>query len=1027
MEVAQSAQSHDRSQGRPRTDVTAGAAEPPRPPKSPRPTGAANRKPGRGRSPLFITVAIVVALIAAFVAFTQLYTEILWFSQVGYLNVFVTQNVARAVIFVVAALVVAALLWLSLWLAHRNRPLTAAAAADDNLRRYQQALEPVRKLAMLAIPVLFGLFTASTMASQWETVLLFFNQVPFGQDDPQFGMDVGFWVFTLPFLRLLLGFLVSVLLLCAIGAVLVHYIYGGIRITEKGLKFSTAARVQLAVTAALFLLLQGVNFWLDRYATLQSTSGSWTGALYTDVNAVIPVRGILAIAAVLVAVLFVISAVIGRWRLPLIGTAMLVVVAVVAGGIYPSLVQRFQVTPTEQSVENPYIQRNIDGTRAAFGLDGITTEAYAATVDAGEGDLADYAQTTSNIRLLDPNVVSPAFAQLQQFRPYYNFPGTLDVDRYELDGEVQDTVLAARELDVDTGGSWYNQHVVYTHGYGLVAAYGDRVQSDGRPSFIQGGILAQGEISDDYQPRIYFGMQSPDYSVVGGAEGDDHLELDRPSTADDETEDVRNTFSGDGGPNVGNPLNRLSYAIRFQSSDLLFSDAVRPESQILYDRNPRDRVSQVAPYLTVDGNPYPAIVDGRVKWIVDAYTTSNSYPYSSPMQLQEATADTTTAEGAAAQLPNERVNYMRNSVKATVDAYDGSVDLYAWDDEDPVLQAWQNVFPETVKPYSEMSAELMDHVRYPEDIFKVQRDLLNTYHVTDANSFYAGDDVWSIPNDPTNDNATAIPPYYLSLQMPGEDQASFSLTTPFIPQQNQGENTRNVLYGYLSANGDAGTGEDGVKADTYGQMTLLELPRSSVVPGPGQAQNNFNSNTEVSSALNLLRQGGSEVINGNMLALPVNDGVLYIQPVYVRSSGDSGYPTLRRVLVSYGEEVGFAPTLEESLDQVFGGDSGAQTVQGAGVSEEEAADAVGQDAVPTEGETATPSPSPSPTGGASLDEALNDASTAMRDSQTAMEDGDWSAYGEAQDRLQEALDRALEADGVSATPGAGEGAVAPGQ
>ncbi|ROZ62632.1 UPF0182 family protein [Kocuria soli] len=995
--------------------MTSGPAEPPRTPRSPRPAGASSRKPRKGRSPLFMTVVIVAALIAAFVAFTQIYTDVLWFRQIGYLKVFVTQNVARAVIFVVAALLVAVLLWLSLWLAHRHRPLTAAAAADDNLRRYQQALEPVRKIAMFAVPVLFGLFTASTMAAQWETVVLFFNQEPFGQEDPQFGMDIAFWVFTLPFLRLVLGFLVSILLLCAIAAVLVHYVYGGIRISEKGLTFTTAARVQLAVTAALFLILQGINFWLDRYATLQSTSGSWTGALYTDINAVIPVRAILAVAAIVVAVLFIVSAVIGRWRLPLIGTAMLVVVAVVAGGIYPSLVQRFQVTPTEQQVESEYIQRNIDGTRTAFGLEDIESESYAATVDAGEGDLADYAQTTSNIRLLDPNVVSPAFAQLQQFRPYYNFPATLNVDRYEVDGEVQDTVLAARELDVNATDSWYNQHVVYTHGYGLIAAYGDRVESDGRPSFIQGGIQAQGDISEDYEPRIYFGQQSPEYSVVGGAEGDQDLELDRPSTTDDEGKDVNTTFSGEGGPNVGNPLNRLSYAIKFQSSDLLFSDAVRGESQILYDRNPRERVSQVAPYLTVDGNPYPAIIDGRVKWIVDAYTTSDAYPYSTPMELQDATADTTTAEGASAQLPNERVNYMRNSVKATVDAYDGSVDLYAWDDQDPVLKAWQKVFPETVKPYSEMSAELMDHVRYPEDIFKVQRELLNTYHVTQANSFYAGDDVWSIPNDPTSDDSTAIPPYYLSLQMPGEDQASFSLTTPFIPQQNQGENTRNVLYGYLSANGDAGTGEDGVKADTYGKMTLLELPRSSVVPGPGQAQNNFNSDTEVSSALNLLRQGGSEVINGNMLALPVNDGILYIQPVYVRSSGESGYPTLRRVLVSYGEEVGFAPTLDEALDQVFGGDSGAQTVQGAGVSEEQAAEAAGQDPAATDQPTdgSTDDAGSGSGGGGSLEDALDDASKAMEDSNTAMEEGDWGAYGEAQDRLEDAINRALEADGVA--------------
>lgn len=966
---------------------------------------------------------IVIALIAAFVAFTQVYTEVLWFQQLGFLEVFATQNIARVILFVVAALIVAALLWISMRLAHRHRPITAAAAADDNLRRYQQAFEPIRKIAMIAIPLLFGLFTASTIASQWDTVLLFLHRVPFGQEDPEFGMDLSFWVFTLPFLQLVLGFLASTVLLAGIAGVLVHYLYGGIRLSERGLGFSRAARVQLAVTAAVFLIMQGGSFWLDRYATLQSTAGNWTGALYTDVNAVIPVRGILAAAAVVVALLFIASAIMGRWRLPIIGTAMLVIVAIVAGGIYPSLVQRFQVVPSEQQMEQEYIQRNIDGTRSAFGLDTVETDSYDATTEAKEGALAGYEETTSNIRLLDPNVVSPAFAQLQQFRPYYSFPSTLNVDRYEIDGRVQDTVLAARELNQGETEGWYNQHVVYTHGYGMIAAYGDRVEADGSPSFIQGGIMAQGEISEDYEPRIYFGEGSPAYSVVGGAEEDSDLELDRPSTSDDESNDVRTTFSGDGGPNVGGPLNRLSYAIKFQSTDLMFSDAVRPDSQILYDRTPRERVEKAAPYLTVDGAPYPAIVDGRVKWIVDAYTTSDSYPYSTPMELDDATADTATAEGAAAVLPNEQVNYMRNSVKATVDAYDGSVELYAWDEEDPVLKAWESIFPNSYKPYSEMSADLMDHVRYPQDIFKVQRELLNRYHVTDAGSFYAGDDVWSIPNDPTVDSNTALPPYYLSLQMPGEDEASFQLTTPFIPQQNAGENSRNVLYGYLAANGDAGTGEAGEKSEEYGSLKLLELPRSSVVPGPGQAQNNFNSNTEVSSQLNLLRQGGSEVINGNMLALPVNDGMLYVQPVYVRSSGESGYPTLRRVLVSFGEEVGFAPTLDEALDQVFGGDSGAETTDGAGVTDAEAA----AGAKPSDDEGGDGDDASAPAeGGTALENALEDAGTAMEDSQSAMESGDWAAYGEAQDRLNEAIDRAMQSEGITEAP-QGEGPVAPGE
>ncbi|MFI7581670.1 UPF0182 family membrane protein [Kocuria kalidii] len=986
--------------------MTAGSTAP-RPPRQ-QPAGER-----RKRGALWPTVVVVLVLVAAFVGLTQLYTDVTWYDQLGYLSVFVTENVTKIVIFVVAAVLVAALMFASLFLAYRHRPITAESIVDDNLRRYQEALEPVRKIVMVAVPVLFGLFAASTAMTQWDTVLLFLNQEPFGQEDPQFGLDIGFYVFTLPFLRFLIGFLVSAVLLAAVAGILMHYVYGGIRITERGLDTTRASRVQLGILAAVFLLLQAANFWLDRYSTLQSTSGTWTGALYTDVNAVIPTKAILAAAALIVAILFLVASFIGRWRLPVIGTAMLLVVAVVAGGIYPWIVQRFQVTPTEQALESQYIQRNIELTRMAYELDETEVMSYDATTETEQGALRQDTETTSNIRLLDPNVVSAAFSQLQQFRPYYQFPDTLNVDRYEIDGEVQDTVIAARELNPEQNQGWYNQHVVYTHGYGVVAAYGSRVEADGKPQFMQAGIPSDGVISDDYEPRIYFGENSPNYSIVGGGEGDEPLELDRPQTAGDEAGDAKTTFAGDGGPSIGNFFNRLAYGIKFQSSDLLLSDAVRPESQILYDRDPRERIEKVAPYLTVDGSPYPAIIDGQVQWIVDAYTTSDAYPYSTPAVLQEATQDTQTAQGAAATLPPERVNYIRNSVKATVNAYDGSVSLYAWDEEDPVLKAWQNVFPNTLRPYSEMSSELMAHVRYPQDMFKVQRELLNEYHVTEANDFYSENDVWSVPNDPTQDSDVALPPYYLSMRMPGEDEANFSLTTSFIPQQSETGNTRNVMYGYLSANSDAGTGEDGVKSDEYGTLRLLELPRSSVVPGPGQAQNLFNSDTDVSTELNLLRQGASEVINGNLLTLPAGGGMLYVQPVYVQSSGDAAYPTLRRVLVGFGEEVGFAPTLNEALDEVFGGDSGAQTSAGAGVEDAEAGtpDAAGEDGAEA------------PAGGGTLEDALDEANQAVQESQQALQDGDWTSYGEAQERLQDAIERALEAEGV-VTPDT-EGAVAP--
>lgn len=985
---------------------------------SPRPSSgsAAGRKK---HGALLPTVIAVVVLIALFVGFTQVYTNILWFEQLGYLRVFVTRNLAMIGLFIISAVIVATLMFLSLWLAYRNRPRDTGQVSD-NMQKYQQALDPVRKIVMVAVPVIFGLFAASTITSQWQTVLLFLNQEPFGQTDPQFDLDLGFYVFTLPFLRLLIGFLVTALLLAGVAGLLMHYVYGGIRIHERGIATTRSSRVHLGSIVAAFLALQAVNFWLDRYATLTSNSGKWTGALYTDVNAVIPTKGILAIAAVLVAILFVVAGFIGRWKLPLIGAAMLVVVAVVAGGLYPWAIQRFQVTPTEQALENEYIQRNITMTRQAYGLDNTEVTPYDATTQTEQGALRQDTETTSNIRLLDPNVVSSAFAQLQQFRPYYQFSDMLNVDRYTIDGQTQDTVIATRELNPDQIQGWYNQSVVYTHGYGVVAAYGSRVQSDGKPQFMQAGIPSRGEISNDYEPRIYFGKNSPEYSIVGGSPEDSPLELDRPQTNDGDAQDAKTTFAGNGGPTVGNWFNKLSYSIKFQSTDMLLSDAVRPESQILYDRNPRERVEKVAPYLTVDGNPYPAIVDNKVVWIVDAYTTAASYPYSTPSVLQDATQDTQTAQGTAAALPPERVNYIRNSVKATVNAYDGSVDLYAWDDQDPVLKSWQKVFPNTLKPYSEMSADLMAHVRYPEDMFKVQRELLNRYHVTDANSFYASDDVWSVPNDPTQQNQDVPqPPYYLSMRMPGEDKANFSLTSSFIPQQNESGNTRNVMYGYLSANADAGTGEDGVKSEDYGKLRLLELPRSSVVPGPGQAQNLFNSDTDVSQELNLLRQGASEVINGNLLTLPAGGGMLYVQPVYVQSSGDAAYPTLRRVLVGFGEKVGFAPTLDGALDEVFSGNSGATTDTGAGVNDQAAEAAQGgggRTGAVDDGASASPSPQPSGTPSprsTSLQQALDNANQAMQEADRARRDGDWTQYGEAQDRLKQAIDEAMRQDGAT--------------
>ncbi len=704
---------------------------------------------------------------------------------------------------------------------------------------------------------------------------------------PQYGIDLGFYLFTLPAIRFVVSFLMAVVVLSGVAALATQYLYGGLRIggSKDTPRTTRAARIQLSVIGAVLMLLIAGNYWLDRYSILTKTAEKFDGASYTDVHAVIPSKAILAGIAVFVAVTFVVTAIRGNWRLPLIGAGLMVVAAIAVGGIYPAVVQRFQVQPNQQDAESEYIKRNIDATRTAYGIDDVDVEDYDAKVTAEPQALRDDAETAASIRLLDPQVVSPSFKQLQQVTTFYSFPDTLSVDRYTLDGESQDTVIAARELNLSgleaSQRNWTNDVTVYTHGYGVVAAFGNRTAARGAPSFWESGIPSTGQMGE-YEPRLYFSPGSPAYSIVGGPPEGTEWELDRPTNDGGGSINTRfPTQDVSAGPDVGNAFNKLLYAVKFGSEQILFSDRVNEHSQILYDRSPRDRVSKVAPYLTLDGRVYPAVVDGRVKWIVDGYTTSNQYPYAAQVTLDDATADSLTQSSAAVQaLQSKTANYIRNSVKATVDAYDGSVTLYAWDDQDPVLKAWSEIFPTSLEPLSKIDGELMSHLRYPEDLFKVQRELLTRYHVSDPKQFFTGTDFWAVPDDPNAAGSIAQPPYYMTLRMPGADTASFSLTSTFIPF---GQQARNVMRGYVAVDADAGS-QDGTKAEGYGKIRLLELPRDGSVPGPpGQVNNNMTTDSKVAEEFTLLGRGGAQIVRANLLALPVGDGMLYVQPVYLQA------------------------------------------------------------------------------------------------------------------------------------------------
>lgn len=952
-------------------------------------TNTAQQPANRTRAALTITAVIVAVLVVLFFLFSGLYADILWFDQLGFLSVLTTQWTATGSMFLVGFFGMAIPVWLSVEIAFRARPVYAKL--NSQLDRYQQVIEPLRRAAMLGIPLILGVFAGVSAASRWEIVAQYLNRTSFGKVDPQFGLDVSFYVFELPFFIGVVGFASAVVLIAGLAALATSYLYGAIRLNGREVRISRSARVQLALTAAIYLALWALTLWLDQYTTLINESAGFltTGAGYAEANALIPGRAILSVIAGLVALLFIVTAIIGRWRISVIGTALLLVSGVIVGGVYPWVVQRFQVEPTARTLEADYITRSIEATRDAYGLADVEVLPYNATTDAEAGALREDAETTANIRIIDPALVSASFAQLERFKQYYQFVPHLDVDRYVIDGEIQDTVLAVRELDqagLGDAQSWYNDSLVYTHGYGVVAAYGNQRTSDGKPVFLEAGIPSSGLLGD-FEPRVYFGEESPIYSIVGAPEGDKPIELDYPS-GDDSNSDANKTttFAGNGGPTLDNAFKKLVYAIKFQSEEIFLSTDVTDDAQILYERDPIERVAKLAPYLTLDTDTYPAIVDGELVWIVDGYTATANYPYSHVEQLSSAIADTYTQ---APPYSIDDINYIRNSVKATVNAYDGSVTLYAWDDEDPILQTWQKIYPTTLKPVSGMSAELLSHVRYPADLFKVQRAILGSYHVTDSETFYSGNDQWITPNDPTSpaSNPTLQPPYYLTMQTPGTDAPAFTLYSTYIPKAS-GTSSSNNLLGYLAVNSDVG--------DHYGKLTLLTLPSSGTVPGPGQVENAFNSDPVVANDLALLRRGETQLTLGNLLTLPVGGGLLYVQPVYVQATGDTSYPLLRKILVAFGDKIAFEDTLDLALDSLFGGDSGA--------------DAGDDGTVPTPTPTDTPTGEPTdPGSNTELQAALADAKTALDERTAAYAANDLVAAAEADERLVEALQRAIAA------------------
>ncbi|MEV1058957.1 UPF0182 family protein [Micromonospora chalcea] len=965
----------------------------------------------RGR----VTIGV---LIGVFVLFTLLgwgvnaWTDWLWFNEVRYTQVFTGVLATRLLLFLVVGVGMALIVAGNLWLAYRLRPRMRPHSAEQaTLERYRMLLSPRLGTWIALAAAVVGLFAGLSAQSRWSQWLLFRNGGDFGVKDPEFGIDVGFYVFQLPFWRYLLGVGFTAVVLSLLGALAVHYIFGGVRLQGVGDRMTNAARAHLSSLVAFFVLLKAVAYVLDRRAMLleYNDSAKLYGAGYADVNALLPAKEILAWISVLVALAIIVfsNAVMRNLVWPGISLALLGVSAVAIGGIYPWAVQTFEVKPSARDKEAPYIERSIKATRTAFGLEGTKITPYAASNLVPPASLATDTSVVQNIRLLDPQLVSETYTQLQQVRGFYDFGSKLDIDRYSVKDKTSDYVVGVREINygelTDQQSNWINRHTVYTHGYGLVAAPANQVVCGGQPYFVSGflGEKAQEACSSPaeeipaQQPRIYYGerMEPGDYAIVG-QNGDRNVEFDRPTSTGGEQ---YYTYSGEGGVKIGSFPRRLLYSIKEQEPNFLLSEAVNENSKLLYVRNPRDRVEKVAPFLTLDGDPYPAVVNGRVLWIIDGYTTAATYPYAERVNLQAETADELTGRGTF-QLARENVNYIRNSVKATVDAYDGTVKLYSYDDTDPVLKAWNKAFGgDLVLPKGDIPAELAEHFRYPADMFKVQRNLLTKFHVTDPGDFYSGQDFWQVPNVPdAPDSGQKQPPYYLFTQFPGQEGPRFQLTSAVTP------NGRQNLAALVS----------GSYVDGKPQLEVLELPDQTRISGPTQVHQQMTNNGDIRQQLNLLSSNQAQVQYGNLLSLPFADGMLYVEPVYVKSSNQDAYPLLQKVLLSYGDGgsyVVLANNLNDGIKQLV----------------EQGKRAPNNNPPPSTDDNETPTPTPTggdnntPPATGELAQAAARVQTAISEVKAAQASGDFERYGRALKALDEAMSafqQAQSAAGGSGNP-----------
>ena len=975
------------------------------------------RRVSKGRLVIIVVVAVLVALFLSLRSLAEFWTDYLWFGSLGLDSVFTGILRARIALGVIFGLIFFALLYVNLVIAEKLAPKNRIFGPDEEvLGRYHETVGRKSRWTKILLALFAAILSGFGMAGEWNQWLLFRNGSDFGVNDQTFNTDVGFYIFKLPFYTTVVNWLFATGVIILVITIVAHYLNGSVRLQGVGERTTPQMKAHISVILGVLALVKAADYWLQRYALTYSTRGTVDGALYTEVNAQLPAIYLLLFIALLSFLLFIVNIWRRGWALPIVAVGLWALVSLVAGTAYPAVIQRFVVEPEESAKEAKYIGENIEATRSALGLDQVKTEPFLYSQDkaAGVQNVNANPGTIRNIPLLDHNVVTPTYQRLQSQYAAYRFVD-LDVDRYSImtpSGEMAKTqvVVGARDLYVDgiPQKSWEGTKLAYNHGYGVALAPANATTTQGRPDFLIRNvpvIVDSAKIKTTIdQPQTYYGERVGGYALTNATREEvDYVDVDGQTKF--------TSYAGSGGVELSSFLRKAAYALKFNDLNLIVSNFIQPDTRIVYERDVRNRVEAVAPFLKFDADPYPVISNNRIVYIFDGYTTTDRYP-----NAQRASV---AGIRAGSGLEGHRFNYIRNSVKAVVDSYDGTVKLYVVNDSDPIVNAYQKAFPSLFAPSSEMPAELREHWRYPEDLFTVQTNMYGRYHISDAKAFYEQTSAWSVAQDPggvsgTQQVATGqtivgqggiqvvrtqerrMDPVYMITRLPGDQTESFVILRPFVPFSE--DDSKKTLTSFMVANSDP---------DKYGQITLYEMPSGFNIDGPSIVQANILATTEISQQISLWNQQGSEVTFGAMILVPVNNSILYVRPLYVSSEGQTRVPELKQIVVSFGGEVVMRPSLREALQALFPG-ANPQTFESGSISQV----ITGGNTTPGTGSTSTTTTTIPNNTGQSRDELIRRAEQALNEADAALRNGDLAGY---QAKVREAQGLLAQANAATTT------------